>query len=315
MRAGLSTLAVAIVAAAAATFFYLRPFEPLVHHWAFAVIATAAGIALLAQAIVGVRAGDATTRFAALGGLGGALLCATMVAAAFAAGPPHALTGSPGQITPARQGSSVAVRFPDLTPEQLRAGIAPDSVDVLDGNAVQTLHIGDTVRVGQYVLNASQGPVALVRATTPDGRPVTITQPQAATFVSPYLFFPGLHGDQRFDFFAVPPLHRSVTVAYYPFYRDETKGIVINTPFVLVQIAEENGNELFRGATISGRPIRKAGVVLTFTLGRYPVVMLSSAPARFPYALGLLLVIAGVFGYIVALARAGMTERRTSAAK
>ena len=201
MRAGLSTLAVAIVASAAATFFYLRPFEPLVHHWAFAVIAAAAGIVLLAQAIAGVRAGDATTRFAVLAGLGGALLCATMVLAAFAAGSPHALTGSPGQITPARQGSSVAVRFPDLTPEQLRAGIAPDSVDVLAGSAVQTLHVGDTVRVGQYVLNASQGPVALVRATTPDGRPVTITQPQAATFVSPYLFFPGHAGRPALRFF------------------------------------------------------------------------------------------------------------------
>src|SRR6516164_4883922 len=100
MRAGATTLAIAIVAAAAAAVFELRPFEPFFHSWGFAVVAALAGLLLLAQGIAGLRTRDASESFAALGALGGALVCASMVVAAFAVGRPHLLAGAPGQTTP-----------------------------------------------------------------------------------------------------------------------------------------------------------------------------------------------------------------------
>ncbi|HME81798.1 MAG TPA: hypothetical protein VKF82_06950 [Candidatus Eremiobacteraceae bacterium] len=315
MRAGVPTLAVAIVAAAAATIFAYHPFEPLFHQWFFAVACAIVGLLLLAQAVAGLRPRSAEERFAALGGFGGSLLCAAMASAAFAVGQPHMLPGSPGQTTPVRQGASLAVRFPALTEAQMRAGDSPDSVDLLEGSKERPLRAGDERRIGQYVLAASSGPIALVRATTLDGKAVTVTQPQGATFISPYLTFPVSRGDQRLDYFAVPPLHRSVSVAYYQSYRDESKGIVISSPFILLQIAEENGAQLYRGATISGRPVRAAGMILTFTLGHYPVVMLSSAPALVPFALGVLLLGAGLVGYVIVVMGAGLAERPGKKAK
>ncbi|MBV8082469.1 MAG: hypothetical protein JOY86_05735 [Candidatus Eremiobacteraeota bacterium] len=297
MRAGFPTLGVAIIAATAAVIFALRPFDQLFHHWAFAVAAAIAGLALLAQGVTGLRPVNAQERFASFGGFGGALLCAAMVSAAFAVGPPHQLGGSPGQITPLRQGERAAIAFPMVT--QTPNGLdAPDAVELLQGGgAPQALHDGDTRRTGQYVLAVSSGPLAFVRAQTPDGRPVTVTQPEGASFASPYLLFPGAQGEQRLDYFAVPPLHRTVNVAYYASYRDEARGIVIPTPFVLVQINEENGAQLYRGATVSGHPIRAAGMVVTFTLGRYPAVTLASAPALVPLGLGILMLVAGLIGY------------------
>jgi len=315
MRAGVLTLTGAIAAAAAATIFAYHPFEPLFHQWSFAVACAIVGLLLVAQAYAGLRPQTAEERFAALGAFGGALLCAAMVSAAFAVGPPHMVPGSPGQTTPVRQGASLAVRFPTLTQAQMRADDSPDSVDLLEGTSASPLRAGDERRIGQYVLTASSGPIALVRATTLDGKPVTVTQPQGATFISPYLTFPVARGDQRLDYFAVPPLHRTVNVAYYQSYRDETKGIVISSPFILLQIAEESGDQLYRGATISGRPVRAGGMILTFTLGHYPVVMLSSAPAFVPFALGLLLVGAGLIGYLVVVIRAGLAERPGASAK
>lgn len=309
MRAGVASLSIAMIAAAAAAVFQLRPFEPVFHQWAFAVVAVLVGGLLLAQGVVGLRPLTATERFAALGALGGALICGAMVSAAFAVGPPHELPGSPGQVTPVRPGASVLVRFPPLTEQQLRDGAPLDDVSVLAGSVRNDLTPGTRIKVGQYVLQADIGPVALVRATTIKGAAVTITQPEGATFVSPYLLFPGVSGDQRIDLFAVPPLHRTVNVTYYASYHDATRHIDIPSPFVLVQVAEDNGAPLFRGATISGKPLHGGGLRLTFLLGHYPAVTLSSSPATLPCVLGVLMLVAGLFGYVVSIVRHGPTTQ------
>ena len=152
--------------------------------------------------------------------------------------------------------------------------------------------------------------IALVSAASPDGKHVTITQPQGETFVSPYLLFPTSSGGQRVDFFAVPPLHRTVNVTYYPSYRDDARHIYIASPFVLVQIREENGAALYRGATVSGRPIRGGGMRISFVLGTFPVVALSAAPATLPYAVGLLMLASGLAGYVWTALRPGASSGR-----
>jgi hypothetical protein len=305
MRAGVVSLCLSMLAAAAAAAFQLRAFEPGFHSWIFALASALVGVLLLAQGLAGVRPRTVSERFAALGALGGALVCAAMVSAAFAVGPPHELPGSPGQITPVRSGASVFVEFPPVSEQQLRAGAPPDAVSVVAGGSSAQLVPEQTHKVGQYVMRAAIGPIALVRATTLQGKPVTITQPEGATFASPYLMFPGRSGDQRLDLIAVPPLHRTVNITYYASYRDEARHLDIASPFVLVQVAEDNGAALFRGATISGKPLVGGGLRLTFLLGQYPVVMLSSAPATVPFALGGLMIAVGLVGYIWSILKEG----------
>ena len=297
MRAGAMTLAIAIVAAAASAVFLLRPFEPLFHMWACAVVAGIAGLLLLAQGLAGARAQDGAERFASLGALGGTLLCAAIAWAAFAVGSPHKLAGAPGQATPVRVGASLIVAFPPAGHLD-SASDSPDSVMLLTDGRDRQLRSGQTVKIGQYVLRAAQGPIALVVARTLAGKRVTITQPQGVAFASPYLLFPAAAGEQRLDYFAVPPLHRTVDVTYFPHYRDESRGIDIETPFVLVQVEEQNGAPLYRGPAVSGRTIRGGGVALTFFLGQYPSVDVTSSPALFPSALGALMLAVGLAGYV-----------------
>ncbi len=304
MRAGTPTLVAAIVCAAAATFFVLRPFQAALHGWQFAVAAALVGAVLLLQGIAGLRPLTDEERFAALGALGGALLCAAMVAAAFAVGPPHEIAGAPGQATSVMPGASVFVDYPAAADAMFVPGAALVPVAVVAGNTRSELNDGDQMKVGQYVLRAEAGPMAKVRATSPSGGRVTVTQPQGAAFVSPYLLFPARNGAQRLDLFAVPPLHRTVNVVYYDSYRDDSRHISIPSPFVIVQVAEENGGELFRGATVSGKTIHGGGVNLTFLIGRYPLVMLGSAPATLPYIAGLLMLVAGLTGHIITVLRA-----------
>ena len=304
MRAGATTLAIGIVATAATAVFELRPFEPLFHGWGFAAGAVLAGLLLLAQGAMGLRALGGAQRFAALGALGGALVCASFVSAAFAVGEPHLLTGAPGQAAPAAGGSSPVVVFPQIA-EMRDAATAPSSVTVLIGGRTTQLVAGQTMKYGQYVLRAVQGPIAKVVAQTLDGRRVTITQPQGSAFASPYLLFPAQIGEQRLDYFAVPPLHRTVDVTYFPRYRDESRGIDIETPFVLVQVSEQNGSPLFRGPAVSAKKVRGGGVALTFFLGQYPSVEVTSSPAILPAALGALMLAVGLCGYAWTQARTG----------
>jgi hypothetical protein len=309
MRAGTPTLVAAIVCAAVATLFVLRPFEQALHGWQFAVGAALVGAALLVQGVAGLRPRGDEERFAALGALGGALLCAAMVTASFAVGPPHEIAGAPGQTTSVMPGATVFVDYPAAADAMFAPGAALVAVAVVTGSKRNELNDGEQMKVGQYVLRAEAGPMAQVRATSPSGRRVTVTQPQGAAFASPYLLFPARNGAQRLDFFAVPPLHRTVNVVYYDSYRDDSRHISIPSPFVIVQVAEENGGELFRSATVSGKTIRGGGVNLTFLIGRYPIVTLGSAPATLPYIAGLMMLVAGLAGYMYSVLRAPQPAR------
>jgi hypothetical protein len=53
-------------------------------------------------------------------------------------------------------------------------------------------------------------------------------------------------------------------------------------------------------------------MVLTFTLGRYPVVTLASAPATTPLAIGIVMIFAGLIGYAWTNLRADhLTPKKT----
>ncbi|HXM17671.1 MAG TPA: hypothetical protein VN934_02555 [Candidatus Tumulicola sp.] len=290
-RAGAPALALAIVTAAGAAVFEVRPFLAVFHTWVFAVLALLVGLLLLAQGIASVRARTRAEGFAALGALGGALLAGSMVVAAFLVGPPHVVQGVPGQFYPV--GPGAAISYPEVSAQRLAANDAPSEVAVSAGAGRARLGPDQEVRLGAYVFTARLTPIAYVAARSAKGLPMTVTQPNGATFVSPYLLFPLQRGAQHIDAFAVPALHRTVQVVYYSGLPERG----ITTPFVLLQVAEENGGVVSQGVTISGKPYRARGVTLTFALGKYPVVSVASAPAPIPFFAGLLMLGAGLVGY------------------
>jgi hypothetical protein len=293
VRAGAPALALAIVTAAAAAVFEARPFLEIFHVWVFAAAATLAALVLLIQGIAGLKPRRGPEGFAAVGALGGALLAGSMVIAAFLVGPPHVVPGVPGQLFPV--GPGAVINYPEVAALDLADGTAPTGVEISSGAGQTRVAAGDMVRLGAYVFTARLGPIAYVSARSPKGAPVTITQPNGATFVSPFLLFPIARGAQRADMFAAPALHRTIQVVYY----DGLPERGITAPFVLLQVAEENGGVVSQGVTVSGKPFHAKGVTLTFALGTYPVVSVGSAPAAAPFYAGLLILAIGLAGYSV----------------
>jgi hypothetical protein len=296
VRAGAFAVIAASCLCAAGAIWVAWPFEAPVRSWIAALIIALAGAYLLYQGIVTLSAGQRSQRTAALAAFGGALAAAAMLQAAFVAGQPARIPGVPGQLYRISARSSVAVEFP--------AALRSQGVWITSGRARIAAHIGQTVRQGPFVFRVVGGPIARVIATSPNGKNVTVTQPQGAAFASPFLLFASTSDGQPADLFAVPALHRVVRVAYYPGLPSHN----INIPFLLVQINEENGGVLYQGVVVSGRPARHAGITLNFEISTYPVVLLASAPAMLPFALALALTLAGLIGYAWSTLTRGANE-------
>ena len=297
MKAGFFEVCLATCVAAAAFAEVLHPFLALVHDWWFALVCSIAGVYLLVSG-AGAAFARKGNRFAAAASLGAALLAATIALAAFVGGQPQRIPAAPGQTYRTSPASAVSITFP---PVDTRSGIAiiwPGAVSIDDGAHEIRAQAGDVVRVGAFVLRVDSGPIAYVDATSPSGRPVTVTQPDGAAFLSPFLTFGNLDGDRPEDYFAVPALHRNVQVDYWPGL--PSRGIDI--PFLALRIAEENGGTLYEGVAVSGRALAKAGMRLEFALGTYPSVTASTAPPLAPFGAGIAAFAIGWLGYVAGLA-------------
>lgn len=289
MAAPTLSVALAIAVAAAATVAELRPFSALVHNWLFALGVALAGAVLFLRGLGGVRARPSL----ALAKFGSALLAGAVLHGAFVGGDPQRVPAVPGQVFRPPHSLSVAVAFPEIRNGDLEAGRQQAAVGLVDGALTHELRSGDESRVGPYVFEVAQGPLAHVAVTSASGSPQTITQPNGAAFVSPYLAFVGESNGHPVDLFAVPALHRLVTVVYYSGL--PSRGI--NIPFLLLRIKEENGGVLGEGVAVSAKPIAKSGMVMRFLLGTYPAVSIAGAPARLPFALGMTMVCLGLGGF------------------
>lgn len=291
MKAGPVAVAASTVLASIATVCVLNPFTILTHTWWFALIVSVLGAYSLVSAF-----GKVGSRPAALAALGGVLLAACVAYAAFAVGRPQRIPAAPGQVYREPHSLAVAVKFPSVpdVPTGSRQVVQwPDTVEVGDGSGTRLLRTGDMARVGVFVFRVTLGPIAFVDARSPRGGPVTVTQPDGPAFLSPFLTFPALDGERPTDFFAAPALHRNVQIDYWPGLPSHG----VNVPFLVLRISEENGGTLFDGVAVSGRPLRRAGIDLTFRLGTYPVVMESSAPPLIPYWAGIAMIAAGWIGF------------------
>lgn len=294
MRAGALAVSLAIGLCALGVVWELRPFAAPIHSWAVALVVALAGAFALTLGFATIRSRERLERFAALAAFGAALAAGSELQAAFLVGVPARVSAAPGQEFRPSASSSVAVEFPSIKDRSAHDHAWPGSVNVVSPRGAILLSEGDVRRQGPYVFRALQGPIAIVSAKSPNGRAVTVTQPEGATFASPYLIFPSLGDSQPVDLFAVPALHRVVRVAYYAGLPSHN----IHIPFLLVQISEENGGSLYQGVAVSGRPIRRAGVILDFDIGEYPAVIMASAPALTPFAIAALMTLVGSAGYL-----------------
>lgn len=295
MRADAVILGLALAVWALATFALAHPYEPAIHRWEAALAVALAAIVLLVVSLRRVFLSP-RQRFGALAGLGGVVIAIAFLAAELLVGPPQRIFSSPGQTYRPPHSGNVAVSFPPLAPGDLERGNSPPSVDVITGNRIVALGIGQQIRAHSYVLRADTWPAAYVQAWSAKHAAQTVTQPTAVAFVSPVLQFPIADKDGLLtDSFAVPALHRTVRLKYYPGL--PSRGIDI--PFLQLEIDEENGGSLFGGVAVSGKTLRQAGMELRFDLGTYPVVSIAGAPDRLVYGVGVALILIGIIGYIV----------------
>jgi hypothetical protein len=296
MRPGAAALSVAIVVAGFAGAAELRPFAPYFHGYLVDLPVGLCAAYLIYSAGSGVFAVLAQERLAALGAFGGALLAASLLYADIVAGPPVRVPAAPGQAFAAPHVPGVAVLFPDLPGAGRDVARWPQAASLRAGVKMLPLAPGDIVRADTFAFTAVNWPIARVRARDGAGRPVTTTQPNGAAFLSPYLTFPGVDTDGRqIDYFSVPPLHRDIGVKYFSGLPERG----IDVPFLALEIREENGAKLYDGVAVDGRPLAKAGLTLTFALGTYPSVIMTGAAPLWLFAIGVILVVAGVAGYAV----------------
>ena len=304
MPAASAALGVALAVLAVATMAEQRPFEPALHAWGVSLGVALAAIALAVFAFARLR-WPGPERFAAVAALGAVVIALAFLAAELFVGPPQRIHAAPGQLFVPAHSAHVSIALPALAEGDLAAGRAPTSLVIRDGAGRTDLAEGDQARVRSFVFRADSWPAAYVRAWSQAGVAQTVTQPTGVAFVSPVLQFPTLDTDGMLvDSFSVPASHRDVRLKYYPGL--PSRGIDI--PFLQLQIDEENGSALFDGVAVSGRPVKRAGLVLLFDIGTYPVVSMAGAPDRHVYVVGMALVLAGLIGAVastIAHARAG----------
>lgn len=298
MKDGIALFIAAAVALIAAV-EVAAPFAPILHEWWLALIVTLGGTYVLLAGVTALRTGEA--RAAGVACLGGALLAGAFAFASFLGGQPARIPAAPGQTYQPAHSAGVALVFPPVEGPTKAGVLWPGTIVVRGPFGSQSAAPGQIVRAGAFVLKVESGPIALVDARSANGQPVTVTQPHGADFLSPYLTFTGLDGDRPEDYFAVPAVHRTVQVDYWSGL--PSRGIYV--PFLVMRIAEENGGTLFEGVAVSGRQLKRAGLVLTFTLGQYPIVTASSAPPLLVFWAGVAMVVAGTVMQGLRMTRGG----------
>lgn len=303
MRATVWSLCLAIALCALAAIARQNPYDMRIHTWELTLVVALVGLFLLVNVASSNRSLRPEEGFAALGALGGCVISIALVAAELLVGPPQRIGGAPGQVYRPPHSAQLSIAFPEVTSSSLAAS-PTDSVSVAVGDRREQLRVGNELRIHSYVLTAQRWPAAYVSAWSSAHVGQTVTQRNGIAFVSPVLLFGQLDpGDGLpIDSFEVPALHRDVSVKYYPGLPQ--RGIDI--PFVQLEIDEENGGSLFRGVSVSGRQLKRAGVDLVFALGSYPVISMAPTPDNFMFVIGVCMTGIGLLGFVIAAVRANL---------
>ncbi|HVA36174.1 MAG TPA: hypothetical protein VNJ51_01030 [Candidatus Dormibacteraeota bacterium] len=202
-----------------------------------------------------------------------------------------------GQVVHA--GGGAVVRFPIADAQTVRSGTA--TLDVIGRGPLRP---SGRAYVDSSVLVAEMRPAAYVDAADARGRHLTVTQPQGNTFLSPVLLFPGratLRGKTYpIDLFALPGVERQVQAFYFSpqdVAAVQRADLTAGQPALLVAITDDH-HTLIRGGIAflpQGVPTAVGDLRLTASIGRYPVLMVASAPWPPLLIGGALLAVLGVF--------------------
>lgn len=190
------------------------------------------------------------------------------------------LARGPGQVV--HVGGDTVVHFPIATAAQVRDGSA-----VLDVVGRGSLPPGGRSYAGSSVLISEMHPAAYIEAYDRHGRHLTVTQPQGNAFLSPILLFPGHERlrDRSYptDVFALPSLSRTIEAFYFSPNDVATlqhASLPAGDPAVLVALTNSDHKLVPGGIGFlpQGVPTSIGDVRLTASIGRYPVLVVASAP-------------------------------------
>ena len=315
MNARFVALAVAVIAIGLVVAQIAAPATPLYHTWQYA-LALALALTVLGAYANGARKGE--------DGVAGKRLLVTIAGAAIVAlaglasgllGPDTAtVAGTPGTVTPI-PALGVAAFFSAADAGAVARGDASVTLRRRNGTAV-AVESGGRKLLGESLVYLDAQPAAAVTAFDAHGAHLTVTQPNAASFLSPVLLFREKQriGEQRvpFDTFATPAQHRVFRVLYFtPEQLRAFRHAAIDAkqPALVVTAADDHGRPLGITLAASGTDVTLAGVRLRVTLGTYPALAIAAAPQPWAIVLGLLLFAAGLMWSASALRTAPAAAR------
>lgn len=300
MNARVVALAVAVLAIGLVVAQIAAPATPLYHTWQYA-LALVLALTVLGSYANGARKGE--------DGVAGKRLLVTIAGAAVVAlaglasgllGPDTAtISGTPGTVTPI-PALGAAAFFSAADAGTVARGDASVTLRRRNGAPV-SIENGGRKLLGESLVYLDAQPAAAVAAYDARGAHLTVTQPNAASFLSPVLLFREKQriGDLRvpFDTFATPAQHRVFRALY--FTPDQLRAfrhaaIEAKEPALVVTAADDRGQPLGITLATSGTDVMLAGVRLRVTLGTYPALAIAAAPEPWALVPGLLLFALGL---------------------
>lgn len=305
MNSVLFAIAVAIVGIALTLAQDAFPAQEFYHSWQYITLLTVAIIVMLTfghSARIGKEgSGGKPLALAMIGAL--AVTIAGFVSALIG---PDTVTviGTPGTVTPIPD-LRVAAFFEQATPATLADAHATITLRRRDGGPIE---IGNTpVPFGLSVLSRSSRIAAYVEARDARGNHLTVTQPNNTSFLSPVLLFrstqPIAGKLLPFDTFATPGVHRIVRALYLDSaaLSEFNHGIKEGGSGVVLSITDDQAKP--RGIAIarSGVPLLAGDLLLKITLGRYPTILISSAPSPYAVISGLIVFAGGLLWFAAAM--------------
>ncbi|MBV8424141.1 MAG: hypothetical protein JO349_03040 [Candidatus Eremiobacteraeota bacterium] len=305
----------ALVAAAAACVIVLAqlvfPGQALFHTWQYAL---ALGVLawMLVSAASRERRGWLTVAM-----LGAMIVVACGLASGLLGPDTETIAHAPGTIAPLPDVGAAAF-FSSADAQAIESGGAPVIIRRRNHRDIN-VPPGSRRFLGALLLIADPRPAAYVEATDSSGNHLTVTQPTGSSFLSPVLLF----GDRQeiagashpVDGFSLPAESRTVKAVYFTPSDFAKLNVPIppaaaGKPAILYDVFDAKTNRSVGiGVAPSGELTAIGGVRLRSTIGRYPRLVVASAPQPLALLFGLFLFVAGgVLALLQSHDRAVQTE-------
>ena len=279
--------------------------QTLFHTWQYSLALAVLAWLLISAAARAVRGEDRLGgRWFAVSMLGALVVVADGIASGLLGPDTEILARPPGTILPLPEIGAAAF-FTSADAQGIANGDAP-VVLRRRNHADIVVSPGSPKFLGGTILRTEPMPAAYIEATDETGNHLTVTQPTGAAFLSPVLLFreqQNIAGVVHpVDGFSLPGAKRSVKAVYF-----ETKDVgqlhlppsAQDKPALLYDVFDSGSDRSIGiGIAASGGFTDIGGVRLHSTLGRYPRLVVASAPQPIALIFGLALF---VLGFLVSL--------------